>query len=753
MQAQYPPRLEIAWAEHRSLTFHDLIQSLREPLKPDDTLNAPSGHIYTFVPYLPSAFGMFIARHSGGSALALLYSGRFFNLLVYTWLIYLALLQLPAFHLPLLLVASMPMSIQQAASLSADSLTISVTLLYFAVVLSLCCDDKDRLLTVRQYGVVLLLAVIVIMAKANVALLLLPVLIPASRFGGGKRKLALIACYLVAAYLPFAAWQYVNRDNLEAFRNASLRAGVDIPGNIAVLKSNPLGFLSVLWRTCREHWEDYLSTLVGNVGWNAARLPSWILWLYLAVLAVVSLSERGNALLTARQRWILAGIFVMSLLSIFVALWSLETQQRYTQPALMASSTTIANVQGRYFITILAMAVVGVATRVKWSIGWRVSEVLSTGVVMLAGAAFCVASWQAYYTDPSHGNVKPGGNIASLSNAGIFWGGFYLLQVEDSYSEGCRSFHFLSSHLETIPLLGDWNGDGRTKVGMYHKGVFYLDYNGNGRFDPDDKVYHFVPRQTGDVPVVGDWNGDGRTKIGIFRAGFLWILDHNGDGKLDPAPSSGGDRVFGLGGIPMDLPVVGDWNGDGRSKAGIYRHGAWLLQSEDSLTSNVTYITQRFASNLVEEGRDCDIPVVGDWNGDHKAKIGMLLVHNKGAGARTYQWILDKNGNGMFDGPGMNNDAVFDLGGAPGDVPLVWSQGRGNGTSVGLYRRGEWMVQQGSSVKTWHFGGLPQDVVLAGDWTGDGNSKAGVLRGGASWVFDRAPGPESTFSFGNFDGK
>ena len=89
----------------------------------------------------------------------------------------------------------------------------------------------------------------------------------------------------------------------------------------------------------------------------------------------------------------------------------------------------------------------------------------------------------------------------------------------------------------------------------------------------------------------------------------------------------------------------------------------------------------------------------------------------------------------MFDGAG---DGPFDFGGRPGDVPLVWNWGRGQATTVGVYRHGTWMVQQASSsdVKTWQFGGSPKDVVFTGDWTGDGTTRAGVLRDGTEWVLD-----------------
>ena len=38
----------------------------------------------------------------------------------------------------------------------------------------------------------------------------------------------------------------------------------------------------------------------------------------------------------------------------------------------------------------------------------------------------------------------------------------------------------------------------------------------------------------GDLPVVGDWNGTGEMRIGVFRPSTgEWFLDMNGNGKFD----------------------------------------------------------------------------------------------------------------------------------------------------------------------------------------------------------------------------
>ena len=90
-----------------------------------------------------------------------------------------------------------------------------------------------------------------------------------------------------------------------------------------------------------------------------------------------------------------------------------------------------------------------------------------------------------------------------------------------------------------------------TEIGVYKDGVWYLDTNGDGIFNAGDFVYSFgLP---GWSPVVGDWNGDGKTEIGVYKDG-VWYLDSSGDGAYGP-----GDRVnsFGLLGWTS---VVGKWS-------------------------------------------------------------------------------------------------------------------------------------------------------------------------------------------------
>lgn len=236
------------------------------------------------------------------------------------------------------------------------------------------------------------------------------------------------------------------------------------------------------------------------------------------------------------------------------------------------------------------------------------------------------------------------------------------------------------------------------------------------------------------------------SKVGVFRQGFLWVMDANGNTTIDGS-GPGLDKIFAFGGAPGDIPVVGDWNGSGTMKAGVFRpnsNGQWLLDyngDQNPATQRVYYM-----------GGPGDIPVVGDWTGSGTSKIGLY---------RGGQWILDTNGNGFFDG----GDAVFNFGGIAGDVPLTGDWTGSGVTKVGLWRQnylwildtnGNRQIDAGDAV--FAFGGYPGDIPIVGDWNGTGYTKVGVWRQNFLWVLDANgdrtinPPIDFVFAYGGYPG-
>ena len=124
-----------------------------------------------------------------------------------------------------------------------------------------------------------------------------------------------------------------------------------------------------------------------------------------------------------------------------------------------------------------------------------------------------------------------------------------------------------------------------TKIGIFRpsSGIWSLDSNGNNIWEVSDKSLSWgLP---GDVQVIGDWNGDNKDDIGIFRpSSGIWSLDSNGNLAWEVS-----DKSLSWG-LPGDIPVVGDWNGDNKDDIGIFRpsSGIWSLDSNGNLAWEVS---------------------------------------------------------------------------------------------------------------------------------------------------------------------
>ncbi|MGQ9576313.1 MAG: SdrD B-like domain-containing protein [Thermoguttaceae bacterium] len=237
----------------------------------------------------------------------------------------------------------------------------------------------------------------------------------------------------------------------------------------------------------------------------------------------------------------------------------------------------------------------------------------------------------------------------------------------------------------SIPVVGDWDGDGIDQIGVFIDGTWLLDLDANGQWSDEDLWARLG--DASDRPLTGDWDGDGKTDIGIF--GPVWPGDHRAiqlepglpdaanraDSRLvqryknippDPHQAPAGyrtlkrtalgkfrkdliDHVFQYG-LEQDLPVAGDWNGDGVTNIGVFRNGTWYLDADGNGRWSAEDIS-------VELGQPGDIPVVGDWNGDGKTELGVY---------RNGTWYLDSNGDRLLDA----RDHVLQLG-QPGDLPVV----------------------------------------------------------------------------------
>jgi len=195
--------------------------------------------------------------------------------------------------------------------------------------------------------------------------------------------------------------------------------------------------------------------------------------------------------------------------------------------------------------------------------------------------------------------------------------GQWLLRI--SNTAGDPNINFTFGGLQgDLPVAGDWDGDGRTDFGIFREGTFF-----RARLSttappclqsqcpphPIELVSPITFGQIGDLPVAGDWNGDGIDDVGVFRPGFqgtfLLRLRRNLFVSI---------RTVTLG-TNGDKPVAGDWNGDGIDDVGVFQPtSATFVLSEDG--AKPTFF---FAFGLPGNR-----PVAGDWLGSGQDGIGVF---------------------------------------------------------------------------------------------------------------------------------
>ena len=379
----------IAFHPDKKIHLNELMTYWNHPMLLGQRINIelPSSSVFTPVPYLFSAAGLFVGRLVDGSPLITFYVGRLLNLAIWTLLSYAAVRITPVCKWLFVLLLLAPMSLSQAGSYSADSLTNAVCFLWIGLCLMLARSDEKPLSLGR---IVLLFGVgwlLPLLKPPYTFLAALVFLIPGNKFGSRQKYFTAIAVLLVGAGVLFVVSSNINRDY---YFSKSPYPGIDRDAQIALVIENPVAYLKTLIDTLFYYRLVFLTiSYIGILGWLDTSLPGYVYWTYPLMIMIVALTETYRVFhLSLRHRILLVSTGLIT--TVVVA-----TGQYVTWTPV--GSPVIWGIQGRYFVPIIPVLLVALHNKQCGCQRWILSYVVPVYLVTVLGLTLFVVINRFYY--------------------------------------------------------------------------------------------------------------------------------------------------------------------------------------------------------------------------------------------------------------------------------------------------------------------------------------------------------------------
>lgn len=256
-----------------------------------------------------------------------------------------------------------------------------------------------------------------------------------------------------------------------------------------------------------------------------------------------------------------------------------------------------------------------------------------------------------YTSTPTHTPTSTPTNtplLGRLDTIGIFRSGTFFLRLHNSTGFADIAAYF-NLGTKPYPVVGDWTGAGFDTIGTFDQsnGLFSLcTANSSTVCTNSSAIINFVLGNANDMPLAGKWTaGFTHFGAGIFRPsnGLIYLKNNLTTGFADYT------MILG---IPGDIGLAGDWNGDGLDGPGVYRPSSQRFYLNDQVCN-----CSEFGTYVFQYGISGDYPVTGDWIGQGHDGIGLFRQTS------GYTYLRNALSTGYAD--------IMFVYGIAGDIPVA----------------------------------------------------------------------------------
>ena len=314
-----------------------------QPLSPRDRefLVYPNPAMYSPIAYIPPAIGILAARLFEPPPILLVYAGRLTALIIYLFVVFLAIRITPIAKWVFFLLALMPLTLFQAVSLSADSFTIAAAFLMTAVILDLAYGGTAPITSFQLFRLFVVAALLALSKQAYALIALAYLIIPISRIGTRRKYWGIFLSLSFLIFALIAVWCYLIR-NLYVIPTPS----TSVEGQFHFIITHPLQYLMVLARTTKHI--ELMTGFLGNLGWRPLQLPEMLVWPnIIIILLALQKGPYPEMAIKFRQRLIAASIVLSTILIICTIAYIDWTP---------VGHPIIRSLQGRYFLPLFPFA-------------------------------------------------------------------------------------------------------------------------------------------------------------------------------------------------------------------------------------------------------------------------------------------------------------------------------------------------------------------------------------------------------------